>query len=78
MVPLWAGLARRGWDSERVRRLWSRLWGDATTRAIASSWFAAKVVMAGDDNVYIYIYIYMVPVAKCYDIIINYIILHIS
>ena len=49
VVPLWAGLARRGWDSERVRRLWARLWGDATTRAIASSWFAAKV-LADDDN----------------------------
>ncbi|CAK9112576.1 Uncharacterized protein SCF082_LOCUS52192 [Durusdinium trenchii] len=42
VVHLWAGLARRGWEPERVRRLWPRIsgFGDAAVREIVSSWFA--------------------------------------
>ena len=41
VVPLWMGLAKRGWGTERVKRLWPRILGfGGTTRSIASAWFA--------------------------------------
>ena len=41
VVPLWAGMALRGWDSDRVQGLWCRL-QDAESRALAAAWFAAR------------------------------------
>ena len=41
VVPLWQGMAARGWHEERVRSLWSRM-QDEESKSVAAKWFAFK------------------------------------